>query len=276
MGRDVALPVDVLSPIFIGGQRRSGTTVLRMMLDRHRRIACGPESHFASRFMRWHDQLAQEWSETVRRYGFGPEVVDGAFAALANSIFSRHQRLQGKERWAEKTPRNILRIEYLFRLFPGAQFVHVIRDPRDAYCSIREKVRTDKPQWAKFTPQYAAGDWCAAVLMGRQWRSHPDQYIEVRYEELVGTPEAAMRRILRFLHEPWDSHVLAPVESRSQSGRRPGDGGSHLYKTSVGRWRRELSAAEVEAIQEIAGELLTDLGYELMPTPGQSNQSGSL
>jgi hypothetical protein len=260
MSYEVTLPSDTRSPIFIGGQRRSGTTLLRIMLDRHPHIACGRESHFAGKLITWHDRLAEEWSETVRRYGCGPEAVDRAFAALADNLFTRYQLAAGKQRWAEKTPSNILRIDYLFRLFPHAQFVHMIRDPRDTYCSIRERAQADRPAWNKYTSEYCARNWRAGILAGERWRPYPDRYHEVRYEELVREPEATMQRVLRFLNEPWDPRVLGEDEKQSETRRAEGQHGP-IFTTSIGRWQTELNSGEVAEIESIAGELMIELGY---------------
>jgi hypothetical protein len=268
MNHDMTLPADTRSPIFIGGQRRSGTTLTRVLLNRHPHIACGRESHFASRFERWHEQLAEEWSKTVRRYGFGPEAVDRAVAAIADNLFTRYQLAEGKQRWAEKTPSNILRIDFLFRLFPHAQFIHVIRDPRDTYCSIRHKVHTSKPGWGRFTPPHAARDWRAGILAGERWRAYPDRYHEVRYEDLVREPEATMRRLLAFLNEPWDLRVLDPDADNSEARRPELKKRDRIFATSIGRWRTELNGAEVAAIESIAGELMVALGYQLASSAG--------
>jgi hypothetical protein len=238
---------------------------MRVLLNRHPHIACGPESHFASRFERWYEQLADEWSETVRRYGFGPEAVDRAFAALADNLFTRYQLAEGKRRWADRTPANILRIDYLFRLFPRAQFVHVIRDPRDTYCSIRHKVHTSKPDWVRFTPPYAARDWRAGILAGERWRPYPDRYHEVRYEDLVREPEATLRRVLAFLNESWAAQILDPDADNGEA-RYLASG--PIVTTSIGRWRTELNGAEVAEIESIAGELMVELGYELASSAG--------
>src|SRR5438552_3083662 len=118
MPPDVTLPSDTRSPLFIGGQRRSGTTLLRVLLNRHSRIACGPESTFPqdTEFIAWHERLADEWSERARAHGLGREVIDQSVAALIDNLFTRYQEHEGKLRWAEKTPTNIRRIDYLFRL----------------------------------------------------------------------------------------------------------------------------------------------------------------
>jgi hypothetical protein len=260
MSYDVPLPSGTRSPIFIGGQRRSGTTLFRIMLDRHPHIACGHESHFAGKLEPWHEHLAEEWSETVRRYGFGPEAIDRAFAALADNLFTRYQISQGKLRWADKTPANIRRIDYLFRLCPHAQFVHLIRDPRDSYCSIRQKAQIDRPAWAKFTPEYSARDWRTGILAGKRWRTATDRYLEVRYEELVRAPEATMQRVLRFLNEPWDPRVLGEDEKQRETRRAEGQHGP-IFTTSIGRWQTELNSSEVAEIESVAGEFMIELGY---------------
>lgn len=264
MKRKVTLPSDTRSPIFIGGQRRSGTSLFRVLLNRHPHIACGPETKFVQDpgFVDWHNRLAEQWSERVERYGFGPEAVDRAVAALVDNLFTRYQLREGKQRWAEKTPTNILRIDYLFRLFPHAQFIHVIRDPRDTYCSIRQRAVSDKPEWAKFRPRRAARDWCAAILAGKLFRPCTDCYMEVPYERLVGEPASVMKQVLDFLQEPWDPNILNPDadndEARSDAQvRRDG-----IDSASVGRWRTELTIDEVTNVQRVAGELMIELGYQ--------------
>ena len=274
MRRPVPLPSDIRSPIFIGGQRRSGTTLVRVLLNRHPHIACGPESKFVQHpsFVTWHERLAEEWSERVERYGFGRDEVDRAMAALVDNLFTRYQRREGKRRWAEKTPTNILRIDYLLRLFPHAQFLHVLRDPRDTYCAIRERTRTDKPHWAKFTPRRSAEDWCASILAGKTWRRAPDRYYEMRYEELVHEPEATMRGVLEFLREPWDARILDPATD-NQEACQAKIRHDRILPSSVGRWRTELSNTELDEIQSIAGELMVELGYSTTETSHVPNKS---
>jgi Sulfotransferase family len=264
---EIRLPSDLRSPIFIGGQRRSGTSLFRVLLNRHPRISAGPESKFVQdpSFMAWNDLVATTWPQWLEGYGFGRTEVDLAVAAMVDNIFTRYQLTQGKARWAEKTPTNILRIDYLFRLFPHAQFVHVIRDPRDTYCSIRQRMLADKPEWKKFRPRRAARDWCAGIAAGKPWRSRPDRYLEIRYEDLVAQPEQIMRHALAFLGESWDPRILSPgadnVEAISDQQVRRGP----VDSASVGRWREELDLDEISSIQRVAGEMMIELGYE--PTP---------
>jgi hypothetical protein len=200
--------------------------------------------------------------ERVGRYGFGQDAVDRAMAALIDHLFSTYACDQGKHRWAEKTPTNILHIDYLFRLFPHAQFLHVIRDPRDTYCSIRQRASSDKPHWERFTAKRSAIDWRDSVLAGKAWREDSAHYHEIRYEALVADALKAMCDIVSFLGEPWDARIFDPevdtAEARSANIQRDGITGA-----SVGRWRNELNGNDLRKIQSIAGDLMVELGYEL-------------
>jgi hypothetical protein len=253
------------SPIFIGGQPRSGTSLFRVLLNRHPNIACGPESFLLQdrSFRAWHDVLADDFDVCTTRLDLGREAIDRAMGALVDTIFTGYQLSQGKRRWAEKTPPSIFSIDYLLRLFPHAQFVHVIRDPRDTYCSIRERTQRDKPGWVKFSPRHTARDWCTAVLSGMHWRAAASRYHEIRYEDLVSEPEVTMRRVLTFLHEPWDPRVLDARADNDEARHDSQVKRDSIVVSSVGRWRHEMSPRDVAKMEAIAGDLMQDLGYEL-------------
>jgi hypothetical protein len=240
------------SPIFVGGLHRSGTTLMRQILNSHPHIACGPESDLFqdNGLERIYTDLRAIWPTILSpHYAFDPHLVDQVMAALMHSIFMPYCQQQGKPRWAEKTPKNILVIDTLFAWFPAAQFIHMIRDPRDAFCSVRERAaKNKKPRWAAMTPEQTAISWCRRINSGVAWREHPERYHEVRYEDLVSQPEATLRPLFAFLGEPWEASVLEHHPT---------------FSTSVGRWQRELSAAEVTAIEAVAGETMHALGYPL-------------
>ena len=249
-------------PIFIGGHHRSGTSLMRVMLNRHPRIACGPEGKLLKRtsFRELHGDLESRWlPRMATKYGIGAAELDHAMAAFIDNFFTRYQLRQGKQRWAEKTPGNIFHIDYLFRLFPRAQFLHMLRDPRDVYCSVVEKMRAD-PEFESLTAEQTADRWVAAIDCGRLWRGHSDRYLEVRYEDLVREPASRMATVLQFLGEPWDAGVLDPTNdaqraSASSNTHRP------IFATSIGRWRRELASTDLQQIEAIAGADMAELGY---------------
>src|SRR5688572_31516207 len=114
------------APIVLGGCGRSGTTLLRMMLDSHRRVCCGPESSLFRR-----RAIDPRW--LAERFGLSRDEVRGIYDAAASrpafieGFAALCMRKAGKARRAEKTPRNISRIADIFRWFPEARFIHVLR-----------------------------------------------------------------------------------------------------------------------------------------------------
>lgn len=256
------IELDGSRPIFIGGHHRSGTTLMRVMLNRHPHIACGPEGELLERtsFIDFHRYLEDTWMSQFERYGFGVYELDRAVAAFVDNFFTRYQIQRGKQRWAEKTPKNILRIDYLFRLFPTAQFIHMMRDPRDTHASVQEKARTTTPRWSRITTEQTARSWVKRIGRGLAYQDD-SRYSEVRYEDLVRDPEGIMRTVLAFLDEPWDGRILEPNSNVPASiGRsnvnRP------IFATSVGRWQQDLSEADVETIESIAGPTMRCVGYK--------------
>ena len=152
------------APIVLGGCGRSGTTLLRMMLDSHRRICCGPESSLFRR-------RAIDAGWLADRFGFDRDeveaIVDAARSrpAFIEAFAGLCMQKAGKARWAEKTPRNIGRIGEIFRCFPAARFVHVLRDGRDVACSLRTHPR-HKVVDGRLVP---TGTWRPIAGCARRW-----------------------------------------------------------------------------------------------------------
>jgi protein-tyrosine sulfotransferase len=257
----LSLPADGYSPIFIGGLYRSGTTLMRRLLNSHPHIACERESKLFqdNRLEGIYTNLRTIWPTILSpSYEFDPHTVNQVMAGLIHSIFMPYSQKQGKQRWAEKTPKNILFIDTLFALFPAAHFIHMIRDPRDALCSVRQKAakdKRDKPHWATWTPKQVATEWCRQINYGLAWREQPDCYREVRYEELVTQPEASLRSLFAFLDEPWAASMLE---------------NNATFSTSVGRWRSEMSAAETE---EMIIRFFCRLDYLQSPLEGNAEEN---
>lgn len=223
----------VESPIFIGGHHRSGTTLMRVMLNRHPHIACGPEGQLLDRtsFRDFHRYLEENWIPHLRGYGLDERDIDRGVAAFIDEFFGRYAADRGKRRWAEKTPKNILHIEYLFRLFPEARFIHMIRDPRDVYCSVVAKAHTTTPRWLGVTAEDTARGWVRRVATGLNWRGD-QRYLEVRYEDLVSYPREVMAHVLLFLMEPWDERILEAEPTVNGGEVRNVD--RQVFGTSVG------------------------------------------
>jgi len=127
-------------PIVVGGCARSGTTLMRVMLDTHPNIYCGPESSLFTpiriKTRRRIRELSWKFDVSARDI----ERLLGASRCLSEFIekfFNHLTSVHGKSRWGEKTPTNVLHLDYIFRHFPRAKFIHMIRDGRDVACSLR-------------------------------------------------------------------------------------------------------------------------------------------
>lgn len=263
------------NPIFIGGVPRSGTTLLRVVLDTHPRIFCGTELravHAVANLF----AAAQAHSGNVLRdsYGVSEQALRDVFAELILSFFQPAWPASGKPRVAEKTPSNVLAFPQLRALFPDSPLVHVIRDVRDVVASRLERDRASGGAALDTvtTARARAREWVETMQVGRWMRADPARaraYHEVRYEELVQSPERALEPLFGFLGEPFDPVVLQFHRvARNVSGTEEWSADAvrrEIFTSSIGRWRHSLSPAEIEAVVAEAGQTMTALGYATDP-----------
>lgn len=266
------------NPIFIGGVPRSGTTLLRVILDTHPRIVCGTE-------LRAINALASLWSSAHSHssrmlndaYKLPPERVRGIFAELIMSFLLPSWNASGKPRIAEKTPSNVLVFPELRQLFPDSPLIHVLRDVRDVVASRLERDR--ESAGADFdavqTARLRAREWAMTMQVRRRMLEDADlasAYYEIRYEELVAEPERTLRGVFEFIGEPFDPSVLDFYRvPRNVSGTEEWSAQAvqrSIFKSSVGRWRNVLGKAELDAILDEAGEASRELGYVLEEAAG--------
>lgn len=250
-------------PIFIVGAQRSGTTLLRLMLDAHPDVAIGPETAFArgvdavveSPFFGHGDQWYQD-------YGWSRDRLERATATLYAEVFSTWARSVGAVRWGEKTPVHRYHVPRLARWFPDAQFIGLVRHP-GAVASSRERWGYD---W-----EASLRDWVASgrYLLEATEQLTDDRVLLLRYEDLVGDPAAAMRRLLGFLDLPWSPHVLehhrAPraedAEERTLGGT---DTSAGIDPAKAHRWADRASDEQRDLLAGRAGAL-DAWGYRLEP-----------
>jgi hypothetical protein len=269
-------------PIFVIGCPRSGTTLLRVMLNAHPRIAIPPETRFlipaylqrrrfgALRSPEQRDRLADfvltRPASRFSRLGVPAEDVRAAMdkapslgAALA-APFAAYAERFGKARWGDKRPFYYSFVDELERLFPDAQFVHVVRDGRACVASLK------RPPF-DYSSERAMVTWLNAVHSCRAaaHRLGPQRCHEVRYEDLVAEPERVLRALCAFLDEDFDPAMLAPeevVDLVVPTGfQQHGQIKAGVNPASVDKWRRELSAAEIVTMDAAAGDWLRAYGY---------------
>ena len=273
--------MDEAAPFFIVGSARSGTTLLRLMLNAHPDVAVPPESRFITelhpgggkvqvdtfltalaahkRFQTWDLPIAVVAEELRSTAGDAKEV---GYAEAIAAPFRAYARVGGKTRWGDKTPRYVEHLELLSSLFPTARFIHLIRDGRNVALSY-----ANVPFGPK-TVGKAAALWskrvCAGYQVGRALLR--DRYLEVLYEDLVEDAEGETKDICHFIGLDFDPGMLDYTErARGSVLPRASMYNPHVKRkptANVRSWQDSMPSEQVEVFEAVAGDTLSLIGYE--------------
>jgi hypothetical protein len=268
-------------PLLVLGVRRSGTTLLRVMLDRSSQLAVPDESYFVPQLAARHRGPldAGSFVDDLRRigtlveWGVDPERVrarlrDGmATGEAIGAIFETYAADRGKERWGDKTPMYMQYLPLLEALFPQALYVHLVRDGRDvarSFLAMPEGVVTRTWAHPRSVPDFAC-EWRTEVEAARQLgaRVGSGRYLEVRYEALVAEPERELQAICAFAGLPYEPDLLRHSEGIDVSAKPHQRSLERPLTPGIRDWRKEMAPADAAAFEDVAGELLAALGYEL-------------
>ncbi|KAG5879908.1 hypothetical protein JTB14_018450 [Gonioctena quinquepunctata] len=195
--------------IFIGGVPRSGTTLMRAMLDAHPDIRCGQETRVIPRLlqMRFHWLKSEKESMRLEQAGITKSVLDSAIAAFTLEIIAKHG--EPAPRLCNKDPLTIKMGTYVIELFPNAKFIFMVRDGRaTAHSIISRKVTITGFDLTSY--RQCLKKWNSAVeAMNSQCRElGANRCLRVSYEQLVLHPREWMEKVLTFLDISWDDSVL--------------------------------------------------------------------
>ncbi len=293
---------------FIVGVGRSGTTLLRLMLDAHPEMAIPPETHFVPPLLEsferlrvsperamevvldtpnsgWEDLGLDAADMLTRLRALDPFNSPDAVRAFYGAYAERH----GKPRSGDKTPRYVTRMKRIAGALPESRFIHVIRDGRDVLLSLNRRLvelRDSEP--------------VPVERFARRWRRRVqnanraelgDRYLELRYEDLVTQTEPALRRVCEAIDLEFDAAMLSYHEKaaerleemnrdRSREGRRVVSGAERMVAHArtagppsaarVSAWKQEMSPEDRRAFEAVAGDLLRDLGYEVLDSEGEA------
>lgn len=232
-------------PVVVGAAR-SGTTLLRMMLDSHPALALPPETHFlpALRALQTradlkgpeqNEALREEFLRVVtgslnwKEFGIGEEELHAATGGgksfgVANGVrkfYGLYARARHKTRWGDKTPPYVTHLQEISVLLPETRFVHLIRDGRDVALSMRGL-------WfdaAGGNLEDQAANWVWRIREARQQAAFCPHYLEVRYEDLLENPPEVLRRVCDFIeldyapemaryHESAGDRLQAEIQDR--------------------------------------------------------------
>ena len=210
-------------PIFIVGLYRSGTTLLRYVLDSHTQIACPPETSFLV-------HLAAMSSDERSITGFDGMGIDRHHLLLRLRSFSsyfyeNYVSVSGKERWADKSPEYVRHLDFVYEIYPRAKYILVWRHPLD---QIHSHTRGGSYREERLRPYHTDGA-DVRVAAARYWvamtrhivaflEQHPDSCFSIKYEDLTLSPTDVLPGLFRFLGVEWEDSVLDFSSSRHDAG----------------------------------------------------------
>jgi hypothetical protein len=277
----MALPV----PLIVGCGR-SGTTLLRSMLDAHPDLAVINSSNVLTDFAR-RSRRAFRVEEFVAyltshpgfpRFGVPAEAVreelervrPASTAEAVRACFALAAAGRGKPRWGEKGPEYVMDLDRVATLLPEARFLHIVRDGRDVAAALVDA------RWGPTDLRTAAGQWAVRVERGRQSGRALGyaRYHEVRYDELVAEPEVTLLEICRFLDIEYDQGMLdysGSVAAATIADKRFAASHSRLLlppTPGLRDWRRDLTASQVAMVEAMAARTLIASGYEFSGCAG--------
>ncbi len=245
-------------PIIIGGFYRSGTSLVRRLLDSHSRIHCGPEVKFFKDF--YGDYLQDDLHHvrlfrTLSTLGLGEEEMLSIFGRAFVESHELAARKAGKVRWADKNPENVLYLKQWSQLLPGGfVFIQIVRNPLDALASLKE-IGFHKAVPAAFSDKVRLlkNFLDAGTLHTEQ---HPENSLTLCYEDIVREPGVTLEYLFSWLGEIFEPEVLERffLPERGDGIEDPKVKMTHdVHDHSIGRWRQDLTPEEINAVQSILG-----------------------
>jgi len=255
---------------FVLSLPRTGSTLLRLILNTHPEICCPGELRLGQLCEDLYHALYFSAGQTKE----GDETARAALSAarsreIIDGFMSEYARAKGKSIWAEKTPANIEHAARLYDTFPDAAYICLHRDLLDVLRSGWEMTKYGKLGYELWDHrsflEYCLEQTRALLEFERQ---HPDQTLRVHYEDLVRNPSEEWGRLFSFLGVGWDQSLVEAVFS-TKHDEGPGDPkaefASTLYTSSIGRGASVEVLSEIRRapknLQRALDELLVQLGY---------------
>lgn len=271
-------------PIFIAGPDRSGTTLLYALLASHPNISMVRRTNFwrwfygrfgdlseDDNFDRLLDKMLrykrieplQPDGERIRREFWQGEPSYGRVFAL----FQQHNAERiGKPRWGEKSLHTEHFVDQVLSEFPNAKIIHMSRDPRDRYASIRKRFGKDTPRLGA-----AAASWLVSMQAAQKnMQMYPANYMVIRFEDLAANPEKTIQTICTFIGEQYFPEMLA---MKGDPRYRDSGGNSSFEQIEpgaistkpIGRYKSVLTLSEIAFIQLFGKREMQALGYKQEP-----------
>lgn len=273
---------------FILSYPRSGSSLLRLMLNSHSQIGVPPE---CGMIQWWHDkyqninedffkssdfiEFKQDILSSKKIEGWG--VTEHHFSQAMNDkpnsygdFFSKFYRAYtSKQIVGDKNNYYIRYLDVLRKIYPKTKYIHICRDGRDVSCSLKEISRLDgdlryKPDVPKSITEIAK-NWVSSVLEIESFLKSTSGGLQVSYEELVTTPVRTLKEICTYLELDFEEDMLKYYLNNNEPESTivwKKKTLQKLDKNNLGRYKSELTKLELELFEDIALDTLRFYGYE--------------
>lgn len=279
------------APIFVVGANRSGTTLLRLVLNAHPRIAIPEEIVYFGSFMAgvpiesWQSPPLAEsrYAAFVRQFiekkcaaleGIDHEALIGEIMQSETRDFRRPYqmaieawaRLHGKERWGEKTPGNLFYADVLRDMFPDARFIHMVRDPRAGVSSMMKTSFFPKDIVFNAMSRHKFMTRGRDILETAVPASHRTT---LRYEDLVTNPEPTIKALCNFLEEDFHPEMLSFYKDSSRYMKTEAATSFNkaatqpISKDNLEKWKAQLSPGDIARIEAVCRGEMVEYNYPL-------------
>lgn len=285
----------ITNPIFLIGNPRSGTSLLRLMVSSHKNIFIAQEggfleylypkySDFNGQFERIEEYISDLLeTKKIENWVINKQAIQCFFekknpknySQLVSLVYEYYGNIHFKEkkRWGDKNNYFLHHINKINLLFPKAQYIHIVRDGRDVACSYKDMSKIKKTKYAPKLPKNIreiAVEWAnnLSVINTSFDEIGRKKTAEIKYENLVCEPEKTLKHICNFLNEPYDERMLE--YQKNDLAKEPESFNNWKYmlsksltKNRIKRWEEDLNRREIKLFESYAKDTLLRYDYKL-------------
>ncbi|MFV1997550.1 MAG: sulfotransferase [Acidiferrobacterales bacterium] len=272
--------------IFMIGTQRSGSNLLRLMLNQLPEIVAPHPPHILQRMtplvstygdLQKDDHFKSLVHDVCRLVELNPvpwqgvefdrvEIIRRArsrsLMGVFEAIYDQAAQAQGAATWCCKSLANIKFLPAIETHFSNARYIYLYRDGRDVAVSFRKAIVGEKHYY------HIARDWAQTQRLALTMEAHidSDRFCRVKYEDMVEEPEATMKRLCEFLGAEYrsdmlDFHETDEAHRAAQSSDLWGNVTQPIMKGNTGKFRTEASEEDVRIFESVAGDVLDRLNY---------------
>ncbi len=269
-------------PVFIAGPDRSGTTLMYALLASHPQVSMVRRTNMWRYFYRKYGDIRDQENfercltdmvryNRMRHLNPDPDRIrqdfwegEPTYGHLFSLFHIHFMESREKTRWGDKSLHTEHYAAEIFHEFPLAKIVHMVRDPRDRYASVRNRNGQNRRRFGGATAR-----WLMSTRAGRDNQDRfPDNYRIVRFEELLANPETKVKEICDFIEAPFSQEMFSlsgdPEYAKKGGNSSFGSITPGVISTKpVKRYRKTLSATEIAFIQRCARREMLEQNYEL-------------